>query len=74
VNTPLHWSTSRSVIRTAAVERDEQQLERSFTAHSDACHCGEECWLATLENIVVDRVNCALGESRCITRLSLPVR
>jgi hypothetical protein len=74
VNSPLHWSTSRSVIRTAVVERDEKRIERSFSAHSGACLCGEECWLATLENVLAHRVNCALNESPYITRISLPVK
>jgi hypothetical protein len=39
-----------------------------------ACNCGDECYLARLEHIVVHRIALALDESRYIVQDSMPPR
>jgi hypothetical protein len=68
----LHWSTSRSKVRDDFAAREERRTERLFNAHD--CRCGDDCYLARLDHIVVRKIALALDEDRCIVRDSMPPR
>jgi hypothetical protein len=72
VNT-LHWSLSRSQVRTSVAERDENQIERRLARHHDVCACSDSCGLSILESALVLLIEFAI-ERPTITRLSMPVR
>ena len=69
----LHWSLSRSAVRTSAVERDERQIERRLAKHHDVCACSDSCGLNILESALVLQIEFEI-ERPTITRLSMPVR
>jgi len=69
----LHWSPSRSVVRDAAVDRDERQIARQFGAHNAACR-EAECLLNVLESALCRRIEFAIEprERFQIVQLSMP--
>jgi hypothetical protein len=62
----LHWSDSRSRVRENFASREERKIERRFAAHTEACNCGDECYLARLESIVERQIALALSEPHYI--------
>jgi hypothetical protein len=70
----LRWSTSRSVLRTAACERDESRVQRRYDSHSENCLEGDGCYLRLLERMVNRHIQVRAIPRDEITLISLPVK
>lgn len=58
----LHWSNSRSTVRTSACEREEQRVQRRFDVHNDGCTAGDDCYLSRLENVIRRRIHFGIAD------------
>jgi hypothetical protein len=69
----LHWSCSRSAVRTALCEKDENYVQRQFDRHNNTCTGEDECYLNLLEQILIRKVHFETTGRECdeITQLSV---
>jgi hypothetical protein len=67
----LRWSQSRSVVRTAACEREEKEIAKLFEQHNERCREGAGCSVDILEDVLTRRIEMAISRPS-IVWLSMP--
>ena len=56
----INFHATRSVVRSAFLQREERRLERAFARHGETCNETEGCPLSTLEDVVRVAIDAAI--------------
>jgi hypothetical protein len=67
----LHWSPTRSHVRLAACEAEEQRIQAHFDKHNETCRNEDGCYLAELEHVVTRAIQFCMGDEEKIEVVQL---